>query len=100
MVQSADDAARQEQRHGDEQTTKYEQPIGREDSGGEVGFGVVEQNRAERRAQEWAAPADGDPNYRVDRIARLEFARIDDAHLRYVQRAGDAGHARRQSEYE
>src|SRR5579862_9418056 len=100
MVQGADDAARQEQRHGDEQTTKYEQPIGREDSGGEVGFGVVDQNRAERRANQCAAAADGDPDHRLDRIAGLEFARIDDAHLRHVQRAGDAGHARGQSEYE
>ena len=100
VLQRADDAARQEQRHRDEQAAEHEQPVRREHAGGEVGLGVVDQHRAEHRAGQRAAAADRDPDHRLDGIGRREFARIDDADLRHVERAGDARHAGRQREHE
>ena len=67
---------------------------------GEIGLGVVDDDRAERGADQRAAAADRDPDHRLDRVGRRELARIDDADLRHVERAGDAGHAGRQREDE
>ena len=99
-MDGADDAARQEQRHGDEQATEHEQPIRRENAAGEIGFAVVHQHRPEYGAGQRSPPADCDPDHSLDGIARREFARVDDADLRDVERAGDACHAGRQRENE
>ena len=84
----------------DEQPAEHEQPVGRQQAGGEIGLGVVDHEGAEHRAGERAAAADRDPDHRLDRIGRREFARIDDADLRHIERAGNARHAGRQREHE
>ncbi len=99
-VEGADDALRQQQRHQDEQRAQHEQPVRRQRARGEDGLGVVDDDGAERRADQRAAAADRDPDHRLDRIARREFAGVDDADLRHIERAGDAGHAGRQREHE
>ena len=99
-MDGADDAARQQQRHGNEQPAEHEQPIGRENAAGEIGLAVVHQHGAEHRAGQRAPPADRDPDHGLDGIARGKFARVDDADLRNVERAGDPGHAGGQSEDE
>ena len=99
-VEGADDALRQQQRHQDEQRAQHEQPVRRQRARGEEGLGVVDDDGAERRADQRAAAADRDPDHRLDGIARREFARVDDADLRHIERAGDAGHAGRQREHE
>jgi hypothetical protein len=86
--------------HRDEQSAENEQPIRREQSGGERGLGVIDQDGAEHGAGERAAAPDRDPDHRFDRIGGGEFARVDDADLRHIERAGDAGHAGRQREHE
>ena len=43
-------------------------------------------------ADERAAAADRRPDHHLDRVGRRELAGIDDADLRHVERAGDAGH--------
>ena len=91
---------RQQQRHQDEQAAQHEQPVGRQHAAGERGLSVVHQDRADHRAGQRAAAADRDPDHRFDGIGRRKFARIDDADLRHVERAGDAGHAGRQREHE
>ena len=100
MIVSADDAARQEQCHRDEETAQEKQPIRREQTGGEGGLRIIDQDRAQHRAGQRAAAADRDPDHGFDGVGRLEFARIDDADLRHIERAGDAGHAGRQREHE
>ena len=47
-----------------------------------------------------AAPADRRPDDHFDRVGRREFAGVDDADLRHVERAGDARHHRRDGEDE
>ena len=84
-----DHAARQEQGHEDEQQAEEEQPIlGKRH--GEHALRAVDDKRAEYRADEAAAPAHRHPDRDLDRVRRRHFARIDDAHLRHVERAGDA----------
>ncbi len=99
-VEGADDSLRQQQRHQDEQRAQHEQPVRRQRAGGEYGLGVIDDDGAERRADQRAAAADRDPDHRLDRVSRREFAGIDDADLRHIERAGDAGHAGRQREHE
>jgi hypothetical protein len=48
------------------------------------------KRRADHRAVEPPAPADGDPDGQVDRRDGRDLGRIDDAGLRIVERAGDA----------
>ncbi len=72
----------------------------RQEARGEIGLGVVDDEGAQHRAGQRAAAADRDPDHRFDGIGRREFARIDDADLRHVERAGNAGHAGRQREHE
>ena len=79
---------------------QHEQPVGREHAGGEERLCVVDDDGAERSADQRTAAADRDPDHRLDRIARREFARVDDADLRHIERAGDAGHAGRHREHE
>ena len=100
MIVGADDAARHQQGGADEQAAQHEQPIRRQNAGGEIGLGVVDHEGAEHRAGERAAAADRDPDHGLDRVAGREFARIDDADLRHVERAGNARHAGRQREHE
>ena len=99
-MHAADDAARQQQGHADEQAAEHVEPIRRQRRRGEIGLCVIDQNRAERRAGEGAAAADRHPDHGFDRIARRELARIDDADLRHVERAGNTGHTGRQCEHE
>src|SRR5262249_45941943 len=61
-VDCTNNALGQEQRHQNEQRAQYEQPVGRERSGGEVGLGVVDDDRAKRGSAQRAAAADRDPN--------------------------------------
>src|SRR6516164_5260515 len=100
LMDRADDAAWQQQRHGDEQPAEHEQPIGRENAAGEIGLAVVHQHGAEYRAGQRTPPADRDPDHGLDGIARGKFARVDDADLRNVERAGDAGHASGESKHQ
>ena len=93
--QQADEAARQEQRHEHEQRAERIQPDLRQRAG-EVGLGVVDEHRAGDRAVQRAAAADRHPDHDLDRVDRRELARVDDADLRHVQRAGDAGEHRRE----
>ena len=73
----------------DEQRAEREQPdLGQR--AGEPALGAVDDDRAERRADQRAAPADRDPDHDLDRVGRRELARVDDADLRHVERAGDA----------
>jgi hypothetical protein len=44
---------------------------------------------ADDRADQRAAAADRHPDHHLDGVGRGEFARIDDADLRHVERAGD-----------
>ena len=89
---SADNPARQQQRYRNEQAAQYEQPIRREPASGEEGLGVVHDEGTENGTGEGAAAANSDPDNRLDRIAGGKLARIDDADLRHVERAGNAGH--------
>ena len=73
MPHRADDAARQQQRHGDEQRAEHEQPIGREESRREERLGVIHQHRADHRAGERAAAADRDPDHGLDGIGRARI---------------------------
>src|SRR5882724_1640151 len=95
----SDDAARQEERDGDEETAEREQP-GFRYGAGEVALGEVDEDGPDRRSDQRAAPADRDPDHDFDRIGGRELARVDDADLRHIERAGDPGHAGRQHEDE
>ncbi len=100
FLDRADDALRQQQRHQNEQCAEHEQPVRREETGREHGLGVINDDRAKRRAGQRAAAADRDPDDGLDGVAGRKFTGIDDADLRHVQRTGDAGHAGRQREHE
>ena len=89
----------QEQRHQHEQAAEREQPIFGEGAG-EIGLGEVDDDRAERRADQRAASADRHPDHRLDRIGGVEFAGVDDADLRHVERARDARHDGGDDEHE
>jgi hypothetical protein len=58
----------------DEQRAQGEQPdLGH--GAGQPGLGVVDHDRAERRADQRAAPADRDPDHRLDRIGGVRTRR-------------------------
>ena len=66
----------------------YSQSFGERD--GEPALRAVHDEGAERRADQRPTPADRRPDRHLDRVRRLELARVDDAHLRHVEGAGDA----------
>ena len=70
MPPGAHDAARQQQRHQHEQAAEQEQPVGRERAGRERGLAVVDDDRADHRADQRAAATDRDPDYDFNRIER------------------------------
>src|SRR5882724_10990751 len=64
-IEGADDALRQEQRHQDEHRAQHEQPVRRQRARGEERLGIVDHDRAQRRAHQRAAAADRDPESRT-----------------------------------
>ena len=96
-VEQAHHAARQEQRHDDEQQAERVQPELRQRRG-EESLRVVHEHRAGRRAVQHAAASHGHPDHHFDGVDGLELAGIDDAHLRHIERAGDSGEHRRERE--
>ena len=54
-----------------------------------AGIMWLEEGRTEDGAIKPPAPADGDPDGKVDRRDRGDLARVDDTRLRIIQRAGD-----------
>ena len=76
-------------------SAEEEQPVLRERLGEEA-LRAVDEERAEHRPEQRAAPAHRDPDRDLDRVGRRHLAGVDDAHLRHVQRAGHAAHHRRQ----
>ena len=99
MVDGADNAAGQEQGDEDEQAAEDEEPEFRRD-GGEGALAEIHQQRPDDRADQRAAAADRRPDDDLDGIDRGELAGIDDADLRHVEGAGNAGHHRRDGEGE
>src|SRR5215475_7944854 len=100
MPDGTDDTARQQQGHADEQAAEHKQPIGGECAGGEIRLAVVDNHGAEDRTRQRAAPSNRDPDHLLDGVGGCEFARIDEAHLGHVKRAGEARDAGGQREHE
>jgi hypothetical protein len=94
--QQPDDPAREDQCRQDEQCAEDEQP-GFGCGTGQPGLRRVDKDGADDCPHQGAAPADRDPDRDLDRIAGREFARIDDADLRNIERAGNAGEHSRNS---
>src|ERR1700730_9723006 len=90
-IEGADDALGQQQCDQDEQRPQHEQPVRRQRTRGEHGLRVIDDDGAQRRTSQRAAAADRDPDHRLNRIARREFAGIDDADLRHIERDSHAG---------
>ncbi|EGE57973.1 hypothetical protein RHECNPAF_3500022 [Rhizobium etli CNPAF512] len=99
MRDRADHALRQEQRDGDKEAAERKQPELREEAG-EDRLAAIDEDRADDRPDQRASPADRRPDDDFDRVGGREFARIDDADLRNVERAGYACHHRRDNEGE
>jgi hypothetical protein len=88
LAEQADDALRQEQRDRDEHRAEHVEPELREGLR-EPALRAVDEERADDRADQGAAAADRGPDRDLDRRGRRHLARVDDADLRHVERAGD-----------
>jgi hypothetical protein len=66
---------------------------------GEVRLGIVHEHGSCGRAIERPTAANGHPDHDFDRIDRGELTGIDDADLRHIERAGDAGNDGREDEH-
>ena len=96
LSRQADDALGHEDRHQDEERAQNQQPhIGIGASG--PAFEGVDEDRADDRADQGAAPADGDPDDGFERFVRAHFAGIDDADLRHVKNAAQGRDERRRA---
>src|SRR6478735_629119 len=87
VASQAHQAIGQGEGHDDEQRAQEEQPQVRR-SGREVALGAVDDERANHRAHQRAATADGDPDDGFNRVGGLHLARVDDADLRNVESPG------------
>lgn len=81
----ADNALREEQGDKHEDEAESVQPAVREDAG-EYGLRVVDEDRSDNRAVERGASADRNPDDDLNRVYRVELARVDDADLRDIER--------------
>ena len=92
LRERAKNAVRQEQRNGDEEAAEQEEPGGRK-RGGEIALRKVDEHCADDRTGKRGAAADRRPDDDFDRVGGRKLARVDDADLRHIERAGNSGHA-------
>ena len=88
-----DDAAREDQRRQHEQAAQHEQPRSPERRRSARSWPRLTSTAPRIAPTSVPRPPTDDPDRDLDRVAGRELARVDDADLRHVERAGDARRA-------